>query len=141
MENAKKFFEEIAKTEEAKALFADIEKPEGEQECIAAYIEIARKLGAELTEDGIKAYFESISHVESGEIDDEERSQLVGGVDACSVTFKHGENCWLADGCDLRVNSYDGYMTQAEYNHHSVNTYNNKCGLQSYSAIPSDKLT
>ena len=141
MENAKKFFEEIAKTEEAKTLFASAGKPETEEARVAAYIEIAKKLGVLLTADEINAYFESASKFESRELDDEELSQLVGGVDTCSVTYKHGENCWLADGCDLRVNSYDGYMTQAEFNHHAVNTYNNKCGLQSYSAIPSDKLT
>ena len=44
MENAKKFFEEVAKTEEAKALFAAIETPKDDEELVAAYIEIAKKL-------------------------------------------------------------------------------------------------
>ena len=48
MENAKKFFEEIVKTEEAKALFLAIEAPETEEARIAAYIEIAKKLGIDV---------------------------------------------------------------------------------------------
>ena len=48
MENAKKFFEEIVKTEEAKALFLAIEAPQTEEARTAAYIDIAKKLGVEL---------------------------------------------------------------------------------------------
>ena len=107
MENAKKFFEEVLKTEEAKAAFAEIEKPETEKERIEAYIEIAKKLGVELTAEEIAAYFSS--EAPSGEIDDEELSQLVGGGDTCSSTYTSGENCWFNDGCDLLVKYYDNY--------------------------------
>ena len=44
MENAKKFFEKIVKTDEAKALLAAVEAPKTEEDRIAAYIEIAKKL-------------------------------------------------------------------------------------------------
>ena len=79
MENAKKFFEEVAKTEEAKALFAAIEAPKDDEELVAAYVEIAKKLGVELTAEEAKAYLNDAANFESSEIDDEELSQLVGG--------------------------------------------------------------
>ena len=57
MENAKKFFEEVIKTEEAKAILATTKKPENEQELVDAYLEIANKLNAELTVEDLIAYF------------------------------------------------------------------------------------
>ena len=116
MENAKKFFEEIAKTEEAKALFAATVKPETEEARVAAYIEIAKKLSVELTAEDIKAYFDSIAEAELCEIDDAELSQLVGGGDnaACADTFQHKENCWWNDGCDEVYNSYNGYVCSSK---------------------------
>ena len=113
MENAKKFFEEVAKTEEAKALFAAAEAPKDEKERILAYIEIANKLGISLTTDGIAAYLQAVANQEpaEGELDDEELQQLVGGGDhaACENTYMHEENCWKTDGCDMVYNSYGGY--------------------------------
>lgn len=112
MENAKKFFEELAKTEEAKALFLAIEAPETEEARIAAYIEIAKKLGIELTVEEINAYFESMDNSPLAEIDDEELAQLIGGGEnsGCSSTYKHKENCWFNDGCDRSTNSYSDYL-------------------------------
>ena len=112
MENAKKFFEEIVKTEEAKALFAAIEAPETEEARIAAYVEIAAKLGVQLDADEICAYLKSVDPDSSAELDDEELSQLVGGGEnaQCSSTYQHKENCWWSDGCDRVNNSYDGYL-------------------------------
>ena len=51
MENAKKFFEEVVKTEEAKELFKSAGSPETEEARIAAYIEIAKKLGEDFLVD------------------------------------------------------------------------------------------
>ena len=79
MENAKKFFEEVSKTEEAKALFAAIETPKDDEELVAAYVEIAKKLGVELTAEDTKAYLNDVTNFASSEIDDEELSQLAGG--------------------------------------------------------------
>ena len=112
MENAKKFFKEIAKTEEAKALFAAIEAPEGEEARIAAYVDIAKKLGVEFSADDVSAYFASSDNTASGELDDEELEQLVGGGDnaACADTFKQQENCWNNDGCDKVYNEYNDYF-------------------------------
>ena len=112
MENAKNFFEEVAKTEEAKAFFKAVKAPETEEARVAAYIDIARKLGVELTVEGIAAYYAAEDVTKSAELDDKELEQLVGGGDsaACADTFRHKENCWWNDGCDKNWNEYDGYQ-------------------------------
>ena len=112
MENAKKFFEEVARTEEAKAFFKAAKAPESEEERVAAYIDIAKKLGVELSADDVSAYFASSENTASGELDDEELSQLVGGGDnaACADTFQQRENCWNNDGCDKLYNEYNDYL-------------------------------
>ena len=114
MENAKKFFEETIKTEEAKALFDATEKPANEDELAALYVEIAKKLGVELTVDEINAYFETTNNVAGGEIDDEELAQLVGGADKgndnCKKSYKDKQNCWWNDACDNRWTKYSGYL-------------------------------
>ena len=108
MENAKKFFEEVLRTEEAKAILADTKKPETEPELLDAYLEIAKKLNVELTAEGILAYFKTA--VVSAEVDDEELAQLTGGEgDTCADTYTSGENCWWEDGCDVFWTSYDSY--------------------------------
>ena len=111
MENAKKFFEEILKTDEAKALLAATEKPETEEAQIAAYLDIAKKLNAELTAEGITAYFSAIAKPASGELDDDELAQLTGGGEHanCKDTFIQSENCWWNDGCDFTANKYLDY--------------------------------
>ena len=109
MEKAKKFFEEIIKTDDAKALFAAAKQPETNEERIAAYLEIAKKLDFDLTAEGILAYFKAAAEAVSGEVDDEELAQLVGGSEPCSSTYKHKESCWFNDGCDIAINSYDHY--------------------------------
>ena len=111
MENAKKFFEEMIKTEEAKALFESAGTPETEEDRIAAYIEIAKKLGVELTAEEIQEYYASSRMSYAQEIDDKELEQLVGGGENanCKSTYQHQENCWWNDGCDMYTNDYDGY--------------------------------
>ena len=105
MEKAKKFFEEIIKTEEAKALFDAIKQPETDEARIAAYLQIAKKLNFELTLEDLIAYFSAASDGE--EVDDEELSQLTGGIDTCYSTFEGGEFCWLNDSCSSLINTYN----------------------------------
>lgn len=110
MENARKFFEETLKTEEAKAILAETEKPETAEETAKSYSEVAKKLGIELSAEEITEYFDSES--ECGELDDSELSQLTGGTgddSGCKYTFLDGENCWFTDGCDLALKKYDNY--------------------------------
>ena len=116
MKNAKKFFEELIKTEEAKTILAAMDKPETEEERISAYIEIAKKLGVELTANEINAYFESIQNSPSAELDDEELEQLVGGAgcEDCSFTFTQKENCMILDACDGKWQSYADYQCKTE---------------------------
>jgi hypothetical protein len=80
MKNAKKFFEEIIKTEEAKALLVEVANSETEEEIIADYIDVAKKLGVELTAEEIKAYLAASVKEIFGEIDDSELSRLAGGA-------------------------------------------------------------
>ena len=110
MENAKKFFEEVAKTEEAKALFATIDKPDTEDELVAIYVDTAKKLGVELTVEAVKAYL-AANKADDAALDDEELSQLAGGADGeeCFSTYQHRENCFLSDACDNFYNEYVRY--------------------------------
>ena len=108
MENAKKFFEEAVKTEEAKALLAAVEKPKTEDECIAAYINVAEKLGVALTEEGIIAYLKASVKEDVCEIDDNELSQLAGGS-GNSDGANNGEteeNVLFLEGCANLFNDY-----------------------------------
>ena len=116
MENAKKFFEELIKTDEAKTIVEAMDKPETEEERISAYIEIAKKLGVELTAEEINAYFESTKNPAAAELDDEELSQLVGGAgdEDCSFSFMQKENCMLFDACDGKWKSYADYQCKIE---------------------------
>ena len=112
MENAKKFFEEVIKTDEAKAILAVTKKPDTEPELLEAYLEIAKKLNCELTAEDILAYFKAAAATPaSDEIDDEELAQLTGGAGnaACRDSFKQRENCWINDGCDISYNYYSNY--------------------------------
>ena len=111
MKNVKKFFEEVIKTEEAKAILTSIKEPETEQERIDAYLEIAKKLGIELSAESVLAYINAadINEPASGELDDEELAQLTGGGNVCSSTYQNEENCWFSDGCDIAWNKYDSY--------------------------------
>ena len=115
MENAKKFFEELAKTEEAKAIFATMEKPADDVQLIVAYIDVAAKLGVSLTVEEVKEYLAS-DKANGAELDDEELSQLAGGGDNanCKSTYQHRENCWWNDGCDMYTNDYDGYKCASQ---------------------------
>ena len=125
MENAKKFFEEVAKTEEAKALFAAMEAPKNEEERANAYIEIAGKLGISLTAEGIAAYVAAANQEPvEGEMDDEELQQLVGGGEnsACKDTYQQGENCWWNDSCN-RIYKHYIYKSDNNRNDSCIGSY------------------
>lgn len=134
MENAKKFFEEVLQTEEAKDLLSTLQKPETEQEVIEAYLGIANKLGIELTPQDILAYFSSsfVEEPSSGEIDDEELSQLVGGISfsSCRNTFQLGESCWWNDSCNIFLKSYSHRLCSGMSNsgESTMNRLNRGCG-------------
>ena len=112
MENAKKFFEELIKTEEAKAIFATMEKPTDEVQLIAAYIDVAAKLGVTLTAEEVNEYLATVGDVSYGELDDDELEQLVGGRDysECFMSYKQKQNCWFLDACDGLFIPYKGYL-------------------------------
>ena len=109
MGNAKKFFEELAKTEEAKALFTATGQPETEEARVAAYIDVAAKLGVVLTAEEINEYYASSCTSDAQEIDDQELEQLSGGGahPACNSSYIKGENCIFADHCNHLWQDYN----------------------------------
>lgn len=118
MKNAEKFFEKTIKTDEAKKYFSSFEKPKSQEEIIKIYSEVAEKLGIDLSEEEITEYLNEMlnTRICSGEIDDNELSQLSGGNNhACADTFLHAENCWNKDGCDYLYNDYEGYLCSWSY--------------------------
>lgn len=108
MENAKKFFEETLRSEQAQKLLKAMEKPSNEEETLACYAEIAAKIGIELTAEDIRAYFEQKK--DYGHLDDSELAQVAGGLPTkCKHSFLDKENCWLTDACDLAFLNYRNY--------------------------------
>lgn len=132
MENVRRFFEELIKTEEAKAIFDSLEKPENEEETICAYVKVAEKLGIELSKEEIMGYLSS--KLASGEVNDEELSQLTGGGENsnCRKTFTNEENCWWNDGCDLVFFRYDEYLCYANYYNYRDGKYVQVCSQSFY---------
>ena len=122
MENAKKFFEEIAKTEEAKALFAAAGQPETDEARIAAYIDVAAKLGVTLTAEEIKEYYASLCTSDAQEIDDKELEQLVGGGEhaSCQYSYITGENCIFTDQCNKVWQNYNPIDDKRAENHNQA---------------------
>ena len=112
MENARRFFEQVVKTKEAKQLIASYKQPDSPENVIRAYAQIAAKLGINLSEEEIALYFdEKIKiYITVGELDDEEMAQFWGGVvSVCSGSYRNRENCWWNDGCDYANNEYSSY--------------------------------
>ncbi|MBR5338300.1 MAG: hypothetical protein IK152_09980 [Lachnospiraceae bacterium] len=102
--------------------FAELLKEYGETEDrLKVYSEVAGKLGIDLPESELKGYVRKVeekikahTEKEAGAIEsipDNELSAVAGGKDHdnCKDTFKDRENCWFNDGCDIIINSYDGY--------------------------------
>lgn len=109
MENTKKFFEELIRTQEAKEILSAYEKPQNEEEVAEIYVETAEKMGVEITKDSVLAY---LTQNKNGEkLDDRELEQLTGGeIRICHDTYSQRENCIWNDGCDTLVNDYDDYI-------------------------------
>lgn len=113
MENAKKFFEEILLTDEAKKVLQFYEPPKSIEEVKKAYSDIAKKFGIDLTPDEVGEYIDEKSRfAENAELDDDEVVHFSGGADHadCLDTFKDKENCWWIDACDYMAYMYDDYL-------------------------------
>ena len=118
MENAKKFFEETLKTEEAKKLMASYGHQNTLEELVRAYSSIAKQLGVNLSTKEIEAYFKEKTNknITHAEIDDDEIAQICGGrTTECSNSYVDRENCWWNDGCDYINNDYDNYACSQSY--------------------------
>ena len=113
MKKAKKFFEEVIKTKDGKRLINSYPQPKNPEEMIHFYSKIAAELGIDLSEEEITEYFDEKlkSCMASGEVDDDEISEISGGNDSssCQSSYKNRENCWSNDGCDYVTNNYDTY--------------------------------
>ena len=122
MENAKKFFEELAKTEEAKALLAEVAKTETEEDRSAAFVDVAAKLGVALSAEEIKEYYVSSCTSDAQEIDDKELEQLVGGGEhaSCQYSYITGENCIFTDQCNKLWQDYHPINDKRAENHNQA---------------------
>ena len=112
MENAKIFFEDVIKTEEAKKLITSYEPPNTHEETVQAYAKIAKDLDIDLSEAEINAYFDKklTDCTASGELDDDEMYHFSGGQEtSCFNSYIDRENCWSNDGCDYYMNIYSTY--------------------------------
>ena len=118
MENAKKFFEEALKTEEARRLLAGCKQPKTPEDSLRTYSKVAKEMGIDLSEEEITAYFEEklARCTASAELDDDELAMFTGGASSeCSSTYLDRENCWWNDGCDYYMNPYSAYRCSWSY--------------------------
>ena len=118
MENAKKFFEEALKTEEARRLLAGCKQPKTPEDSLRTYSKVAKEMGIDLSEEEITAYFEEklARCTASAELDDDELAMFTGGTASeCSASYLDRENCWWNDGCDYYTNTYSAYRCSWSY--------------------------
>ena len=104
----------------AKELFEGMEKPKSPDEAIAAYAQVAEKLGYGITEKDIR---EAIAQEEArrkarndkvvsdiAELDDDEVEDVAGGATplpssgGCGLVQTIGDLCWENDACSISVN-------------------------------------
>ena len=104
----------------AKELFEGMEKPKSPDEAIAAYAQVAEKLGYGITEKDIR---EAIAQEEArrkarndkvvsdiAELDDDEVEDVAGGATplpssgGCGLIQTIGDLCWENDACSISVN-------------------------------------
>lgn len=122
-ENVKAFLDSLKEKEE---LQRDIKKNmegKGPDEVIKSYSELAKRLGQDVSEADLAAFFKekaealkartdaAIEKVEELSLDD--LQAVAGGMhDKCANTYTDRENCYLLDGCDQVIFPYDYYKCQ-----------------------------
>ena len=123
MEQVRRFLETLRDDPKAREILSNGKtKPDSNEEIVAAYVEVAKKLGYDLTAkqivEGIREKFKEQAAITAQaenavkELDPEELDKVAGGKgnEDCMVSFNNYENCWWEDGCDRVTNSYHGYL-------------------------------
>ena len=119
-EKTLEILKEMKADPKAKELFEGMEKPKSPDEAIAAYAQVAEKLGYGITEKDIR---EAIAQEEArrkarndkvvsdiAELDDDEVEDVAGGATplpssgGCGLVQTIGDLCWENDACSISVN-------------------------------------
>ena len=119
-EKTLEILKEMKADPKAKELFEGMEKPKSPDEAIAAYAQVAEKLGYGITEKDIR---EAIAQEEArrkarndkvvsdiAELDDDEVEDVAGGATplpssgGCGLIQTIGDLCWENDACSISVN-------------------------------------
>ncbi len=130
-DNVKKFLEYVKNNPEAKEKLKAFEKPEAEKEFFHQYIEAAKQMGFDITEEEFREYIRSqcADHTARTEaaaakiqaLEDDELDPVAGGSGrdlcdsvlwlhaSCQNTYEMFENCSSQDGCDGSFNKYGDY--------------------------------
>ena len=120
-ESAGKFMEALKNDPKAKELLKGMSKPKTKEEIIAAYIDLAGKLGITLSEEDAESFVAEEKDVASRSeiaakaiqaLPDDELENVAGGKGdnpECKDTYEDRENCWITDGCDILIIGYEDY--------------------------------
>lgn len=124
-ESVKAFFEALNSDPRVSELVKSLPNPKNPEDVTKAYVELAGKLGFDVTETEIQAALAQLEAAikakteEAAEkiqqLPDEEVSKVAGGSKGhwnCKDTFLNGENCTLTDGCDRIFVYYEDYLCQ-----------------------------
>ena len=114
----KELLKKLDKDPEARKKVEDLEKPTDEKGVIAYYLEVAKRLEADLSEEDIQqAFAEMLKERQSktnaavekvGAMSDEALAEVTGGkyTQKCKDTYLKTENCWFNDRCNFAINLY-----------------------------------
>ena len=130
----KELLKKVESDPEARKKVEDLEKPADEKGVIAYYLEVAKRLGADLTEDDVREAFAERMKTQKSKTDtavekveamaDDALAEVAGGrvdfddflSDTCMDTYQQGENCWYSDGCDHYFQQYVSYVCGSNIN-------------------------
>lgn len=121
-ESIGKFLEELRHSPQVRQKLEGGDRPLKEEEKTAAFLELAKELGHDLTLEDLREYIQEAAEkcaqrTEAQaeaiqKLDDSELEKAAGGADhaTCKDSFKDKENCWRNDACDLNLETYPDYL-------------------------------
>ncbi len=128
MSEVKKFLEAVQNDPRAEELTKNISVPNDEEQEIALYVDLAKKMGFSVSREDLISYRQEIekdflARAKKAEASMEEDlnikqlNMVAGGAkDGCSDTHKSGEWCWYNDSCQIAVRYYDDWPRQCKSN-------------------------
>ena len=120
MEKVQAFLNALHNDPRVKELAKGIRKPENDRETAEAYLELAKKMGYEITRqemaEGLKqleqAQKASTAEAEKTALAEEELESVAGGnkgddvPEDCDSTYQENEWCWINDSCSYLIVDY-----------------------------------